>query len=101
MDRRDLRHYLDDLFQVIGGAGMIIYSLLICPKCKTLKSHLDSINYPYQEGSFEEPETITEMRCSGFFGLSAPVIEIAGKYHGPEEFFDGNVLNEEKLRRLL
>lgn len=80
---------------------MIIYSTQTCPKCRTLKAHLDSINYPYQEGSLADPEVTTEMRISDFFGLAAPVIEIAGKYHGPEEFFDGNVLNEEKLRRLL
>ena len=78
-----------------------VFSLPVCPKCQTLKAYLTSNKIPYQEGSLEDAGVIAEMRCSGFFGLSAPVIEVAGQYHGPEEFFDGDVLNLEKLRRLL
>lgn len=78
-----------------------IYKTTTCPRCKQLTAHLDSIGHPYQEASLEEPEVITEMRCSGFFGMEAPVIEIAGCYHGPEEFFDGGQLDKVKLGRLL
>ena len=78
-----------------------VFSLPICPKCKLLKAYLTANKIPYQEGSLEDAGVIAEMRCSGFFGMSAPVIETASGYHGPEEFFDGDKLNEEKLRRLL
>ena len=78
-----------------------IYKTPICPRCKQLTAHLDSIGYRYKEAYLEDAEVIAEMRCSGFFGVSAPVIENASGYHGPEEFFDGERLNVEKLRRLL
>ena len=78
-----------------------IYKTPICPRCKQLTAYLDSIGYRYEEASLEGAGVITEMRCSGFFGVMAPVIENAGGYHGPEEFFDGERLNVEKLRMLL
>ena len=78
-----------------------VFSLPVCPKCKLLKAYLAANKIPYQEASLEDAGTIAEMRCSGFFGMSAPVIGVAEGYYGPEEFFDGEKLNEEKLRRLL
>ena len=78
-----------------------VFSLPVCPKCKLLKAYLAANKIPYQEGSLEDAEVIAEMRCSGFFGMSAPVISVTEGYIGPEEFFDGGQLNVEKLRRLL
>lgn len=80
---------------------MIVYSTQTCPRCKQLTAYLDSIGHPYQEASFEEPEVITEMRCSGFFGMEAPVIETASGYHGPGEFFNGGQLDVKRLEKLL
>ena len=77
-----------------------IYKTDICPRCKQLSAYLDGIGYRYEEASLEDAGVLAEMRCSGFFGVMAPVIEKDG-YHGPEEFFDGGQLNVEKLRRLL
>ena len=78
-----------------------IYSTQICPRCKQLKAHLKQLNIPYQEASLEDPGVLAEMRCCGFFGVMAPVIENSTGYHGPEEFFEGDRLDENKLKELL
>ena len=77
-----------------------IYKTPICPRCKQLTAYLDGINYRYEEASLEDAGVIAEMRCEGFFGVMAPVIEKDG-YHGPEEFFDGEHLDVKRLERLL
>ena len=78
-----------------------IYKTPVCPRCKQLTAYLDGIGCRYEEATLEDAGVIAEMRCSGFFGMMAPVIENSSGYHGPEEFFDGGVLNTEKLGRLL
>ena len=78
-----------------------IYSTQICPRCKQLKALLKQLNIPYQEASLEDPGVLAEMRCCGFFGVMAPVIENSTGYHGSEEFFDGGKLDEKKLKELI
>lgn len=78
-----------------------IYSTQICPRCKQLKSLLNQIGIPYQEASLEDPGVLAEMRCCGFFGVMAPVLENSTGYHGPEEFFDEGNLDEKKLQELI
>ena len=77
-----------------------VYTAPVCPRCKTLKAYLER----EKEGCITSDlntEAITDMRCEGYFGLSAPVLLIDGVYHGPEEIFDGDKLNEAKIRRLI
>ena len=78
-----------------------IYSTQICPRCKQLKALLKQLNIPYQEASLDDPGVLAEMRCCGFFGVMAPVIENSTGYHGSEEFFDGDELDEKKLQELI
>ena len=78
-----------------------IYSTSSCPRCKQLKALLKQLNIPCQEASLEDPGVLAEMRCSGFFGMMAPVIEKSTGYHGPEEFFDEDELDEKKMKELI
>ena len=82
-----------------------IYSLPICPKCKLLKNHLEATKTAYIDDSLtkllEDADTMTELHMRGITFKAAPVIKVGESYHEPEEFFDGEKLNVEKLRRLL
>ena len=78
-----------------------IYSTSVCPRCAELKAALTRLGIPCQEASLEDPGVLAEMRCCGFFGVMAPVIENSTGYHGPEEFFDGGKLDEKKLKELV
>ena len=80
---------------------MIVYSTSVCPRCAELKAALTRLGIPYQEASLEDPVVLAEMRCCGFFGVMAPVIENSTGYHGSEEFFDGGKLDEKKLKELI
>lgn len=78
-----------------------IYSTQICPRCKQLKSRLRQLGIPYNNAPLDDPGVLAEMRCCGFFGVMAPVLENSTGYHGPEEFFDGDELDEKKLKEMI
>ncbi len=78
-----------------------LYTTTTCPRCKTLKAYLEREKIAYLSADLD-PAAITDMRVSGFFGLSAPIImRRPGEYYGPEEFFEGDRLDERKLRELI
>ena len=86
---------------ILGDCMIHVYSLPVCPKCKTLKAYLEREKIAYLSADLD-PAAITDMRCSGFFGMSAPIImRRPGEYYGPEEFFEGDRLDERKLRELI
>ena len=80
---------------------IVIYSTSSCPRCAALKARLSQLGIPYQEASLEDSGVLAEMRCDGFFGVMAPVLENSTGYHGPEEFFEGDKLDEKKLQELV
>lgn len=71
-----------------------------CPRCHQVMATFDRWGQGYISSDMDA-EAIADMRCEGYFGLSAPVLLINGAYIGPEEFFDGDRLDEGKLRRLI
>lgn len=78
-----------------------VYTTTACPRCKILMNYLNEIGRRYEVASLEDPGVLAELRCEGFFGVMAPVIEVSGRYYGPEEFFDGSKLDIEKLKELI
>lgn len=79
-----------------------IFTTTTCPRCGTLKAYLERCHIAYISSDLD-PAAITDMRCSGFHNcLSAPIImRRPGEYYGPEEFFEGDRLDEMKLRGLI
>lgn len=71
---------------------MKIYTTATCPKCKTLKAWLSSHGYKPQELDMSAPENITDLRCSGVFAMSAPILEENGEYWAPDKLFVGEEL---------
>lgn len=77
-----------------------IYTTSACPRCHQVMSLFDRWGQGYVSTDMD-PAAITDMRCEGHFGLSAPVLLVDGVYHGPEEFFQGDKLDETRLRELI
>lgn len=77
-----------------------IYVTKTCPRCHALMSAFDRMGQGYISSDMDA-EAIADMRCEGHFGLSAPVLLVNGTYIGPEEFFDDDKLDEDKLRELI
>ena len=82
-----------------------IYSTQICPRCKQLKAHLSQLGIPYQEADLltllQDAEAMTELHMRGQHFKAAPVLQVESAYHGPEEFFEGDKLDEKKLQELV
>lgn len=79
---------------------LTIYVTKPCPRCHALMSLFDRWGQGYLSCDLGA-EAIADMRCEGHFGLSAPVLLVDGVYHGPEEFFQGDKLDETRLRELI
>lgn len=78
-----------------------IYSTPACPRCKILEQYLSEHKIAHFSKEIDAKD-ITDMRVAGYFKLECPIIEVPeGEYHGPDEFFKGMVLDEEKLKELL
>ena len=77
-----------------------IFTTSSCPRCKLLEAYLADHKIPHFSKGVDE-EALTDMRVAGYFKLECPIIEAEGEYHGPDEFFEGMVLDEDKLRELI
>lgn len=77
-----------------------IFVTSACPRCHQVMSIFDRWGQGYLSSDLDA-EAITDMRMEGYFGLSAPVLLVDGTYHGPEEFFQGDKLDETRLRELI
>lgn len=77
-----------------------IYTTPICPRCHRVMAVLDRWGEGYISSDMDAA-AIADMRCEGYFGLSAPVILIDGSYHGPDEFYVGDKLDEVRLKELI
>lgn len=78
-----------------------IYSTSSCPRCRLLEQYLSEHKIAHFSKEVDA-EAITDMMLSGYFKRECPIIERReGEYHGPDEFFEGMVLDEEKLRELV
>ena len=78
-----------------------VFTATACPRCKILEQYLSEHKIAHFSKEVDA-EDITDMRMAGYFKLECPIIEISeGDYHGPDEFFEGVVLDEEKLKELL
>jgi glutaredoxin len=84
-----------------------IYSTPTCPKCETLKAYCKTAGILFEkklmvEDLLEDAALRTDLMVRGIFlGTAAPVIQVGSSYFGPERFFDGNNLNETKLKELV
>jgi glutaredoxin len=77
-----------------------VLSTASCPRCKILEQYLSEHKIAHFSKEVDE-EALTDMRVAGYFKLECPIIEAEGEYHGPDEFFEGMMLDKEKLRGLL
>ena len=69
-----------------------IYSTNSCPKCKQLKKALAKAGISFENLDMTTPEALTELRISGVFTLSAPVLQVEEKFYTVEDLFQGERL---------
>lgn len=78
-----------------------VYRTRSCPRCHILEKWLAEHKIAHFSKEVDA-EAITDMMLSGYFKRECPIIERReGEYHGPDEFFEGMVLDKEKLRELI
>ncbi|MCZ7361810.1 MAG: glutaredoxin family protein [Candidatus Methanoperedens sp.] len=78
-----------------------IYSTANCPNCRVLKQLLEKKNVRFNEVDMGTPAALTELRMNGVFTMSAPVLQIGGKYFTTKELFSDNRIDSGKLEKLL
>lgn len=80
-----------------------IYTTAICPRCKTLKGTLGGWGKSYTSELLDptNAEQTTELRTHGVFSMSAPVLLTDKGYFEPDAFFDGDELDEKRLKELI
>ena len=78
-----------------------IYSTSNCPNCRVLKQLLEKKNIQFSEVDMGTPVALTELRMNGVFTMSAPVLQIGGKYFTTKELFSDNRIDSGKLEKLL
>jgi glutaredoxin len=78
-----------------------IYSTANCPNCRVLKQLLEKKNIQFNEVDMGTPAALTELRMNGVFTMSAPVLQIGGKYFTTKELFSENRIDSGKLEKLL
>ncbi len=69
-----------------------IYSTNSCPKCKQHKKALAKAGISFENLDMTTPEALTELRISGVFTLSAPVLQVEEKFYTVEDLFQGERL---------
>ncbi len=69
-----------------------IYSTNSCPRCEQLKKALAKAGISFENLDMTTPEALTELRISGVFTLSAPVLQVEEKFYTVEDLFQGERL---------
>ena len=69
-----------------------VYSTNSCPKCEQLKKALAKAGISFENLDMTTPEALTELRISGVFTLSAPVLQVEEKFYTVEDLFRGERL---------
>ena len=78
-----------------------IYSTSNCPNCRVLKQLLEKKNIQFKEVDMATPAALTELRMNGVFTMSAPVLQIGGRFYTTKELFSDNRIDSNKLESLL
>jgi glutaredoxin len=69
-----------------------VYSTNSCPKCEQLKKALAKAGISFENLDMTTPEALTELRISGVFTLSSPVLQVEEMFYTVEDLFQGERL---------
>ena len=85
----------------VAMTEIIVYTTSACPKCKKLKSYLESIAVGYEVADMSTPASLTELRANGVFTTMAPVLQVEDSFLTLEEMFDGDRIRKDIIDELL
>ncbi len=74
-----------------------IYTTPDCPRCEQLKAFLERRGVSFEVVDMTTAEALTELRVNGVFTMSAPVLEVNGRFYTTGDLFDGDRLKEFEL----
>ncbi|MDD5617159.1 MAG: glutaredoxin family protein [Candidatus Methanoperedens sp.] len=77
-----------------------IYSTANCPNCRVLKQFLETRNIQYKEVDMATPAALTELRMSGVFTMSAPVLQVGSRFFTTKELFSQERIDQSRLESL-
>jgi glutaredoxin len=69
-----------------------VYSTNSCARCEQLKKALAKAGISFENLDMTTPEALTELRISGVFTLSAPVLQVEEKFYTVDDLFKGESL---------
>jgi glutaredoxin len=69
-----------------------VYSTNSCPRCEQLKRALAKAGISFENLDMTTPEALTELRISGVFTLSSPVLQVEDKFYTVDDLFRGDSL---------
>jgi glutaredoxin len=78
-----------------------IFSTVDCPNCRALKQFFEKKNIQYKEVDMATPAALTELRMNGVFTMSAPVLQVGGRFFTTKELFSQERIDQSRLESLL
>jgi len=81
--------------------NITLYTSTGCTLCLTLKKWLRERSLDFVEKDLSDADVMSSLVMSDVFILSAPALEIDGRFYTVDEIFDGDRLNEELLEQTL
>ncbi len=72
----------------------VVYSTKTCPRCEQLKKALKAWGIEFENVDMATPEALTELRVSGVFTLSAPVLQAGENFYTIDDLFEGDILKD-------
>jgi len=81
--------------------GVIVYTTSNCPRCKILKKWLESRKVEFEEKNMEDSEVAADLTMRDVYVLAAPILEKNEALHMVDELFNGDELNEKKVKEII
>ncbi len=78
-----------------------LYTSVGCNHCSTLKKWLREKSVAFVEKSLSDTNVMSDLIMSDIYLMSAPALEVSGKFYMVEELFVGDRMNEKLLEQTL
>jgi len=74
-----------------------LYTSIGCSQCLALKRWLEERSLSFKERDLSDTDVMSDLVMSDIFIMSAPALEIDGKFYSSDEIFNGEGLDESLL----
>lgn len=81
--------------------NILVYSKKNCPNCEILKQLLKRENIEYKTININTPEALTELYKNSVYAMSAPVLQIEGKFYTLREMATSGTIDQNIIMNII